>query len=220
MATVRVRHQHHANVQPQHVAVAGDGRRLCRGKPRGGGEYGEEWHQGGIKLNKQNVFNDYIAAGEWLVTNCYTRPAKLAIEGRSNGGLLVGAVLTQRPDLFGAALLGVGVMDMLRFHKFTIGWAWTSDWRLGGRSGGVQGASHAYSPLHNIQPGREMPILPDTSSPRAITTTAWFRRMKPKFAATLQSAQAQAGGKPVLIRIGKPGPATAQENLITTKLIG
>ncbi len=180
---------------------------------RGGGEYGEEWHQGGIKLNKQNVFNDFIAAGEWLVTNRYTRPAKLAIEGRSNGGLLVGACLTQRPDLFGAALPGVGVMDMLRFHKFTIGWAWTSDYGSADDPAEFK-ALHAYSPLHNIQPGRKYPAT-------LITTGDHDDRVVPahsfKFAATLQSAQAQAGGKPVLIRIetraghgaGKP----------TTKLI-
>ena len=178
---------------------------------RGGGEYGEDWHRAGMKLNKQNVFNDFIAAGEWLVANHYTRPARLAIEGRSNGGLLVGACLTQRPYLFGAALPAVGVMDMLRFHKFTIGWAWTSDYGSADDPAEFR-ALHSYSPLHNIKAGGKYPAT-------LITTADHDDRVVPahsfKFAATLQSAQ--AGKKPVLIRIetraghgaGKP----------TTKLI-
>jgi prolyl oligopeptidase len=162
---------------------------------RGGGEYGEEWHQGGMKLKKQNVFDDFIAAGEWLVANHYTRPEKLAIGGGSNGGLLVGACLTQRPDLFGAAVPAVGVMDMLRFHKFTIGWAWASDY--GSSDDPTQfKALYAYSPLHNIKPGTKYPAT-------LITTGDHDDRVVPahsfKFAATLQAAQ--AGPKPVLIRI-------------------
>ena len=162
---------------------------------RGGGEYGEEWHQAGTKLNKQNVFDDFISAAEWLIENRYTSSEKLAISGGSNGGLLVGACMTQRPDLFGAALPAVGVMDMLRFHKFTIGWAWCSDYGSPDNPEEFEALS-AYSPLHNL---KAETVYPST----LITTADHDDRVVPahsfKFAAALQAAH--GGDNPVLIRI-------------------
>jgi prolyl oligopeptidase len=162
---------------------------------RGGGEYGEEWHQAGTKLNKQNVFDDFIAAAEWLIAHDYTTPKKLAIGGGSNGGLLVGACMTQRPDLFGAALPAVGVMDMLRFHKFTIGWAWVSEYGTPDNPEEFR-ALYAYSPLHNLKPGTAYPAT-------LITTADHDDRVVPahsfKFAAALQANH--KGDRPVLIRV-------------------
>ena len=181
---------------------------------RGGGEYGEEWHLAGTKLRKQNVFDDFIAAGEWLIVNHYTSTPKLAISGRSNGGLLVGACLTQRPDLWGATLPGVGVMDMLRFQKFTIGWAWASDYGSSENAEDFK-ALYKYSPLHNVKPAKYPPTL--------ITTADHDDRVFPghsfKFAATVQAAQ--TGDAPVLIRIetraghGAGKPTTKQIEDVT-----
>ena len=162
---------------------------------RGGGEYGAAWHEAGIKEKKQNVFDDFIAAAEWLISNHYTSTPKLAIGGGSNGGLLVGACLTQRPDLFGACLPAVGVLDMLRFQKFTIGWGWTSDY---GSADNAEDFPYllAYSPLHNLRPGTSYPAT-------LITTGDHDDRVVPahsfKFAAALQAAQ--SGPAPALVRI-------------------
>ena len=180
---------------------------------RGGGEYGKAWHDAGRRHNKQNVFDDFIAAAEWLIGSGCTSTPKLAIGGGSNGGLLVGACLTQRPDLFGACLPAVGVLDMLRFQKFTIGWAWTSDYGSADNPEDFP-VLLAYSPLHNLKPGTAYPAT-------LITTGDHDDRVVPahsfKFAAALQAAQ--VGPAPTLIRIetraghgaGKPTAKVIEE---------
>ena len=168
---------------------------FCVPNLRGGGEYGEAWHQGGMIHNKQNVFDDFIAAAEWLIANKYTSTSKLAIQGGSNGGLLVGACMTQRPDLFKACLPAVGVMDMLRFQKFTAGRYWVDEY---GSSDDPEQFKTllAYSPYHNLKPGTAYPAT-------MVTTADTDDRVVPghsfKFAARLQ--ECHQGDNPVLIRI-------------------
>lgn len=163
---------------------------------RGGGEYGETWHKAGTKMQKQNVFDDFIAAAEYLIAEKYTNPRKLAINGGSNGGLLVGAALTQRPDLFAVAIPEVGVLDMLRYQKFTIGWAWATDYGTSEESKEMFEYLLGYSPLHNLTKGTDYPAT-------LVTTGDHDDRVVPahsfKFAATLQAAN--SGKNPTLIRI-------------------
>ena len=179
---------------------------------RGGAEYGEDWHQAGILHRKQNVFDDFIACAEHLIAEGYTSAAKLAIAGGSNGGLLVGAVLTQRPELFGAAMPAVGVMDMLRFHHFTIGHAWIPEYGAADTSEAEFQTLYAYSPLHNVRPGEAYPAT-------LITTAERDDRVYPahsfKFAAALQTAQ--RGPAPILLRVEMRGGHGAGKP--TSKLI-
>jgi len=162
---------------------------------RGGGEYGETWHQAGKILNKQNVFDDFIAAAEWLVDEGYTSRDKLAIMGGSNGGLLVGAVETQRPELFGACIPIVGVMDMLRFHTFTAGQFWRDEYGSAEDAEQFQ-ALYSYSPYHNITEGAEYPatmVMSADTDDRVVPMHSF------KFAAAMQHAQGSKG--PILLRI-------------------
>jgi prolyl oligopeptidase len=163
---------------------------------RGGGEYGEKWHLAGTKMNKQNVFDDFIAAANFLTENNYTSQPYLALRGGSNGGLLVGAVMTQRPDLMKVALPAVGVLDMLRYHKFTAGAGWAYDYGTADDNPEMFNYLLGYSPVHNVREGTSYPAT-------FITTADHDDRVVPahsfKFAARLQSAQ--AGPDPVLIRI-------------------
>ncbi|MFD2573739.1 prolyl oligopeptidase family protein [Spirosoma soli] len=180
---------------------------------RGGSEYGEKWHEQGMKLKKQNVFDDFIAAAEYLIAQKYTSSAKLAIQGGSNGGLLVGAVMNQRPELFRVAIPQVGVMDMLRFHKFTIGWNWIADYGSADNAEEFK-ALYAYSPIQNLKPGRNYPAT-------LITTADHDDRVVPahsfKYAATLQ--EVYKGPNPVLIRIDTNsghGASNTKKNIETT----
>jgi prolyl oligopeptidase len=181
---------------PSHVMWMEMGGIYAQASLRGGGEYGEAWHEAGTRVRKQNVFDDFISLAEWLITNQYTSPAKLAISGGSNGGLLVAACELQRPDLFGAVVAQVGVMDMLRFDKFTIGWAWKEEYGSPSEDAAEFAAIYKYSPLHNIRAGVSYPAT-------LITTGDHDDRVYPahsfKYTAALQAAQ--SGPNPILIRV-------------------
>ncbi len=182
---------------PTRIPFLDQGGVFVQANLRGGSEYGEKWHEQGMKLKKQNVFDDFIAAAEFLIKEKYTSPNKLAIQGGSNGGLLVGAVMNQRPELFKVAFPAVGVMDMLRFHKFTIGWNWIADY---GSSDNAEEFKmlYGYSPLHNIKEGGKYPAT-------MITTADHDDRVVPahsfKYAAELQAKAGASSSNPLLIRI-------------------
>jgi prolyl oligopeptidase len=181
---------------PSHVMWMEMGGIYAQASLRGGGEYGEAWHEAGTRVRKQNVFDDFISLAEWLITNQYTSPQKLAISGGSNGGLLVAACELQRPDLFGAVVAQVGVMDMLRFDKFTIGWAWKEEYGSPSEDEAEFAAIYKYSPLHNIRPGVSYAAT-------LITTADHDDRVYPahsfKYTAALQAGQ--SGPNPILIRV-------------------
>ena len=181
---------------PRRIPFLENGGIYAQPSIRGGGEYGKEWHVAGTKMQKQNVFDDFIAAAEWLIANKYTDSKHIAIMGGSNGGLLVGACMTQRPELFRVVISQVGVMDMLRYHKFTIGWNWARDFGTSEESQEMFEYLYGYSPLHNLKPGVAYPAT-------LITTADHDDRVVPahsfKFAATLQDCQ--AGPAPCLIRV-------------------
>src|SRR5580704_12069729 len=181
---------------PSHVMWMEMGGVYAQASLRGGGEYGEAWHEAGTRVRKQNVFDDFISLAEWLITNQYTSPKRLAISGGSNGGLLVAACELQRPDLFGAVVAQVGVMDMLRFDKFTIGWAWKEEYGSPSEDAAEFAAIYKYSPLHNLRQGMSYPAT-------LITTGDHDDRVFPahsfKYTAALQAAQ--SGPNPILIRV-------------------
>jgi prolyl oligopeptidase len=203
---------------PEFVAFMEKGGIYAQPSLRGGFEYGETWHQAGMRDKKQNVFDDFIASAQWLIDHRYTQTPKLAVRGASNSGLLMGAMLTQRPDLWGAVLCQVGVLDMLRFQDYTIGWAWAPEYGYSNKPKDFK-FLRAYSPLHNVKPGTKFP-------PTLITTGDHDDRVFPahsfKFAAAMQNAQ--AGDAPVLIRIetrtghGQGRPTTKQIELAADQL--
>lgn len=186
----------HPTFSPMRIPFLENGGIYAQVTLRGGSEYGEEWHLAGTKMNKQNVFDDFISAAEYLIDNKYSSKERMAIVGGSNGGLLVGACMTQRPDLFKVCIPQVGVMDMLRYHKFTIGWNWAPDYGTSADSKEMFEYLRAYSPLHNLKPGTHYPAT-------LVTTADHDDRVVPahsfKFAATLQDCQ--GGNAPTLIRI-------------------